>query len=136
MITPEQQQRFVELRARGLSFDKIATEMGVSRRCLINWSRKLQFEIQNERALALEALQHDCIATPEERARFAGNQLQRVLHELQNRDLSRLSTSRLFSLADSFRRQVIQETGHVRFSTPVREIPQNERVDRVQDWTA
>ena len=132
----ETQQRFVMLRSQGWSFARIAKELNVARNTLINWSRKFQFEIQNERALELERLQHECIATPDVRARTASIELQRVLDGLRTRDLRKVSTSRLYSLAESFRRQIIKETGQVRFTTPVRDIPQNERVERVQDWSA
>ena len=56
MKDQETQQKFVDLRARGRSFARIAEELQVSKRTLIEWSRKFQFEIQNQRAIELEAL--------------------------------------------------------------------------------
>ena len=55
MHDAETQQKFVGLRAQGRSFSRIATELNVARRTLIDWSRKFQFEIQNQRAIELEA---------------------------------------------------------------------------------
>jgi transposase len=57
MNDAETQQRFVLLRAEGRSFTRIAEELNVSKPTLIKWSRKYQFEIQNQHAINLEALQ-------------------------------------------------------------------------------
>ena len=56
MKDQETQQKFVELRTQGRSFARIAEELQVSKRTLIEWSRKFQFEILNQRAIELEAL--------------------------------------------------------------------------------
>lgn len=57
------------------------------------------------------------------------------MSELRTRDVSKLSTSRLYSLADSFRRQIVQSTGQIRFTAAVRDIPLEERIEKVHDWT-
>src|SRR4051812_40751110 len=48
--------RFIQLRASGWSFARIASEINVSKPTLIQWSRTYQFEIQNLRAVETEAL--------------------------------------------------------------------------------
>ncbi|HWH68270.1 MAG TPA: hypothetical protein VNT26_02755 [Candidatus Sulfotelmatobacter sp.] len=128
-------QRFVQLRAQGKSFARIAQELDVSRLTLINWSRKLQFEIQNQRAIELEALREELLASREARARALADQLRQVEAELQKRNLADLSTSRLFSLADRLRHQILSETGELKFSIPTRQIPLEEFAPQVQDWT-
>ena len=128
------QQRFVQLRSQGWSFVRIATELNVSKPILINWSRKFQFEIQNLRAIELEALQEQLLTTREARARALGDQLRKVELELKKRDVAELSTSRLFTLADSLRQQILRETGQMQFTTPLRDIPNEEYHEQVQDW--
>ena len=128
------QQRFVQLRSQGWSFARIATELNVSKPILINWSRKFQFEIQNLRAIELEALQEQLLTTREARARALGDQLRKVELELKKRDVAELSTSRLFTLADSLRQQILRETGQMQFTTPLRDIPNEEYHEQVQDW--
>ena len=49
-------ERFIEMRAKGYSFDKIALELGKAKQTLIDWSKELQDEIANRKALELEAL--------------------------------------------------------------------------------
>ena len=131
----ETQQRFVLLRSQGWSFARIATELNVAKGTLINWSRKFQFEITNQRAIELEALQEQLVATREIRARACGEQLKRIEAELAQRDLSELSTSRLFALARLLRRDILHETGPLQFTSQINEIPQNEYHEQVQDWT-
>ena len=136
MHDQETQQKFVALRAQGRSFSRIATELNVARCTLIDWSRKFQFQIQNQRAIELEALQEKYLATREERLARMGGQLAEVEVELQKRSVTELSTARLFALAESLRRQIQRETGEVRFRTPVNEIPGKEFHEEAQDWAA
>ena len=130
----EIQKRFIQLRSQGLSFGRIADELHIARRTLINWSRKFQYEIQNLRAIELEGLQEQLIATREVRARALSEHLRRVETELKKRDVAELSTSRLFGLADSLRHEIIRETGQLQFTTPVTDIPDEEHHEKVQDW--
>ena len=131
----ETQQRFVLLRSQGWSFARIATELSLAKGTLINWSRKFQFEITNARAIELEALQEQLVATRETRAKAFGEHLKRIEAELAKRDLTELSTSRLFALARLLRRDILRETGPLQFTSPINEIPQNEYHEQVQDWT-
>jgi transposase-like protein len=130
----EMQQHFILARSQGKSFARIAENLGVSKPTLIKWSRKFRFEIQNLRAIEREHLCDVLIANAEQRARKLGDQLKAVESELATRDLSELTTSRLYSLADSLRRQVVRETGDMQFTLPLKEIPNDEYHEQVQDW--
>jgi hypothetical protein len=56
MKDQETVQKFIELRSEGWSFVRIASELGVAKSTLTEWSRKFCFEIQNRRALVLDDL--------------------------------------------------------------------------------
>ena len=45
----EIKEQFIDLRAKGYSFDKIAKELGKAKQTLIDWSKDLQEEIAEER---------------------------------------------------------------------------------------
>ncbi len=120
-------QRFIELRSHGWPFARLAAELNVSKPTLINWSRKHQFQIQNLRAIELEASVSDRLSR-------LGEQLQKVEAELATRDIKALSTPQLYSLARNLRRQMEQVAAPVRFTSPVRDIPDDEYHDQVQDW--
>ena len=85
MKDQETQQKFVELRTRGRSFARIAEELQVGKRTLIEWSRKFQFEIRNQRAIKLEALRECYLAGSEEQVRQLGERLREVEAELATR---------------------------------------------------
>jgi len=88
-------ESFVELRAKGLSYDKIAVELKVSRQTLITWSKELTTEIGNLRAIETDALYEKCFVGARERISLLAGQLEKVRDELMKRDLSTVPTEKL-----------------------------------------
>jgi hypothetical protein len=127
-------QRFIDLRVQGWSFARIAAELNVSKPTLIAWSRKHQFQIQNLKAIELEALGEKWLASTTDRVNVLGGQLRRVETALGQRDVGELSTPQLHSLARSLRRQIEQATGTTGFTVPINEIPADEYHEQAQDW--
>jgi len=127
-------QQFIERRAQGWTYARLMTELNVSKPTLIAWGRKHQFQIQNLKAIELEALREKWLASTTERVNTLGELLRKVEAELAQRDPAALSTPQLFALARSLRRQIEQATGPVQFTCPVSEIPSDEYHEQVQDW--
>lgn len=92
-------ERFVELRAKGWSFDRIGKEVQVSKQTLITWSRDLALEIRNMRAIEHEALLEQYALTRNGRIEFLGDLLKKLREELAARSLATVSTERLIDLA-------------------------------------
>ncbi len=136
LVPSDQQQKFIELRAQGWTFVRIAQEIGVTKRTLITWSRKFQFEINNLRAIELEAIQANYVATREERIRVLGQRLQAIEDEIKKRDISQLPTPRLFSIAASLRREILKDTSIVKLTSPLNDIPGDEYSEQIHDWSA
>jgi len=92
--------RFIELRAQGLSYAKIAQELKVSKPTLIKWSEdeELQREIINLRAIELEALQEKYYARKVQRLELLGEQAEAMKAELDKRDLSEIPADKLLGL--------------------------------------
>jgi len=109
MKDQETRERFIELRAQGLSFDKISKELRVSKQTLIDWSKSLQEEIKNLRAIELEALQEKYFLTKEKRLELFGEKLKAIKEELDKRDLNELMTDKLFELFLKFHRILKEE---------------------------
>ena len=57
MGNSEKKNKFVELRAKGMSFENIAKELGICKQTCINWSKDLEFQVNNLKAIEMEALQ-------------------------------------------------------------------------------
>lgn len=88
-------QRFIELRGQGTSFKKIAVELKVCKQTLINWSKELQSEIANHKAIELEQLQHQYFMTRSARIEMLGELLIKTRTELLQRDLADVPTEKL-----------------------------------------
>jgi hypothetical protein len=91
-------EKFIELRAQGYSFDKIAKELGKAKQTLVDWSRELQDEIANRKALELEALYEKFYLLKEHRLKTFGGTLSKLQKEIESRNLSDVPTDKLLDL--------------------------------------
>lgn len=105
----EEKERFIELRAKGWSFDKIAKEIGKAKQTLINWSKELQDEIANRKALELEALYEKYYLLKEYRIETFGAMLTKIKKEVESRDLSDVPTDKLLDLFLKYDSQIKEE---------------------------
>lgn len=98
METIEVKEKFIELRAKGYSFDKIASKLKKSKQTLIDWSNEYKEEIANSKAVELEALQEKFFLLKEHRLKAFGEVLQKIRKEIDGRDLKDVSTDKLLDL--------------------------------------
>lgn len=124
----EIKERFIELRAKGWSFDKIAKELGKAKQTLIDWSKELQENIANRKALELEALYESYYLLKENRLQSFGVILTKIKEEVERRDLSDVPTDKLLDLFLKYNSQVKEEVvePHFKTSTEIEE----EKLDR------
>ena len=134
MHTPETRQKFVERRAQGWSLVRLASELGVARSTLIEWSRQLRFEIQNQRAIELDDLRKRLLGTCQSRAAVLAEKLSRIEDELRKRDLATVPTRSLFDLSLALRRELDKNLGDASFAVPIKDIPNAEYIEQVQEW--
>ena len=85
MKTVEDKQRFVELRAKGLSFERIAEELKVSKPTLIKWSEELFHEVQEAQFYELENLLENYKLMRKQRFELYCKLLSSALAELESR---------------------------------------------------
>jgi len=102
-------ERFIELRAKGWSFDKIAKETGKAKQTLIDWSKELQDQIANCKALELEALYESYYLMRENRLQTFGAMLTKIKEEIERRSLSDVPTDKLLELLLKYNSQVKEE---------------------------
>jgi hypothetical protein len=105
---------FVQLRAKGLPYLRIAERLGVAKSTLANWNAELEAQVASARAMELEALQEEFFLLKEGRIRLLGEQLQRLRHELADRDLSSVPTDKLLELLLKFQAVLKEEFVEVR----------------------
>ena len=109
METTELKDRFIELRAKGWSFDKIAKETGKAKQTLIDWSKDLQDEIANRKGLELETLYESYYLMRENRLQTFGAMITKIKEEVNRRDLSDIPTEKLLELLLKYNSQVKEE---------------------------
>ena len=109
METVKVKQRFMELRAKGYSYDKIAKELGKAKQTLIDWSIELQEEIANLKAMELEELYGKYYLLKENRLQTFGELLGKIKKEIEKRNLSDVSTEKLLELYLKYQAQAKEE---------------------------
>lgn len=86
MKTAKDKEKFIELRAGGMSFAKISQEIGVSKPTLIKWNAEFGIEVENRRFLEVEELLDQYKIMHVARIKILGEILGRAFEELQSRD--------------------------------------------------
>lgn len=109
METVKEKQKFVELRARGYSYDKIAKELGKAKQTLIDWGAELRYEIANLKAVELEELYTKYFMLKENRLQTFGELLAKIKQEAVKRDLSDLPTEKLLELLLKYSGRINEE---------------------------
>jgi transposase-like protein len=136
MKEQETKQKFVELRAKGVSFARIAEQLGVAKSTLINWSREHQHLIQNLRTIEWEDFLDRTLASRQDRLKAISEELRRIEAELAGRDLKTVPTAGLHALAERLRRRLERECGSLQFSSPIKLHRDDDTRDAIQDWNA
>jgi orotate phosphoribosyltransferase-like protein len=91
--------RFVELRALGWSFSRIACELKVAKSTLLQWSKDLAEDVSNMRAIESDALIEAHKMGREHRLQLLGAVLGKVRTQLAGRSFDEMATDRLVELA-------------------------------------
>lgn len=136
METTGLKERFIELRAQGWSFDKIAKELGKAKQTLIDWSRELQDEIANRKALELDTLYEKYYLHKENRLQTFGELLKRLKDEIAGRDLKDVPTDKLLDLYIKYADKVKEEVVEPKYKTSQEideERAEAELLDRLTD---
>ncbi|MGZ4908658.1 MAG: hypothetical protein ACXV5F_08425, partial [Halobacteriota archaeon] len=72
--------------------------IGANRRTLAKWESENKEELENLKAMELEAMREEYLLTSRGRGELIGGQLKRLTEELEKRDLSDIPTPKLFEL--------------------------------------
>lgn len=109
--TLEQVESFIELRARGYSFEKIAKELNVSKPTLLHWERENEARVSEAQGMELQAIleKHHVmrLARSEAFALLLGSALEEV--QKRGKSLKRLSTEKLVSLVLTLEKRLEKE---------------------------
>ncbi len=109
MKDTDTKKRFIELRAKGLSYDKISGELGVSKPTLIKWCAELSKEVSEAKILELDALLEQFELAKAQRVKAFAKLLKKVNEELVQRDFSKVRTEKLLEMALALDKKLVEE---------------------------
>ena len=96
MHTNETKDKFIELRAKGISLDDIATQLDISKGTAVAWSARFNTRIQQLRAVELQAIQERVLNSYEQDLTYMADELKRVQQILRERDYGYVDTQQLY----------------------------------------
>ena len=121
----EQQARFIELRGKGMSFQKIAEEIGVSKPTLIKWNGELLEQVKEAQYLELENLVEQYGLFRKKRFEVYCKALNSALKEFQERaetgELKNVPTDKLLNLVEQLEKRVEKDTSKELLSVRVKD---------------
>lgn len=91
-------EKFIALRAKGYSFDKLAKKIGKSKQTLVNWSKEFEEEIANLKSMEIESLNEQYYLSKHRKIEVLGETLNKLKTEIDERDLKDISTDKLMDL--------------------------------------
>ena len=94
----QKRKRFIELRGQGVSYNKIAAEIGSTKNTLIRWSREYAIEIKNVKQMEMQTLQEEYLLTCKHRIKVLAAQLNNVSQALVGQDLSKVAPQHLLEM--------------------------------------
>ena len=97
--------KFIELRAKGEPYSKIAKKLKVAKSTLVDWNRELSEEIAEHRTERLRELYDSYFMMKEARIQQLGDTLKAVNKALDTKDLAEMSTGQLLE----YKLKLIQE---------------------------
>jgi intein-encoded DNA endonuclease-like protein len=102
----DDRQKFIELRARGFSYDKIVPQVGTSKPTLIKWNEELREPIERAKQLFTDSLLERVMISDSAKLEIYGKKLNEIYTEIGNADLSKLNMRDLLQLKDTLENEV------------------------------
>lgn len=117
--TVEEVGKFIELRAKGYSYDKIAEETGISKPTLLKWSTEYSRQLKEAEHFELNSLLSQYGVMRQSRVQAYSSMLGKALQELKKRaeetDYSEVPTDKLLRIALELERRVEREAEEKKF---------------------
>ena len=98
-----------KLRAQGKSLATIADTVGVRRQTVANWLREHEEEVENLKAMELDALREACWMTTQARIERLSARLEHIAAELDKRDFFDIPTAKLVGLEMKTRAELAEQ---------------------------
>jgi hypothetical protein len=105
MYSSETTNQFIELRAQNVSLERIAQQLGINKSTAIDWQQRFKPQIDEIKALHLEAIRERLTNRYEDELEYAMSELKRIRAELKTRNVDYEPTAFLhYAEAAAYRR--------------------------------
>lgn len=121
MKDAEQKEKFIEWRAKGISYDEIAKRLKKSKTTLINWNRELNKEISNVSFYMADAIIEKYKLTKHAKLEYLSEQIYKIKEVLKEKDYKNLSVRELLSLLEKYENDLQNEFRNIIFYTGEKE---------------
>ena len=125
MIANDEKNRFIELRARGLSFDKISAELNISKPTLIKWNKEMIKEIDNLKYIEMQSVFDQFKISTKEKLEIFLKKQKEVYSALEKQDIKKLSLKDLLKFKELLEMDIHRETSKIQYSN----------IESVKDYT-
>jgi len=134
-------EKFIELRASGLSYSKIAAQLGLDRSTIQRWAKDFACEIDNLKMIELEALQEQFYMSKRKRLEVLGAVIVPLVEELKSRqeDYEDYNFEHLTELIFKYMKMARKETTRIIFQRKraAEEIAERNAANpEIETWTA
>lgn len=109
MVDKDTKEKFIELRAEGMSFDKIAAELGISKTTALQLGHDFEQEVKRLQYIHLEALAEQYKLVKQARIAGIAGLLEKVESSLQAADFDSLPADKLVQLKYKLVDRLLQE---------------------------
>ncbi len=124
-------QKFIELRASGLSLSKISRELSTSKPTLVSRTKELRLEIENQKALALDELRERLSLSRQKRLSLIGELLNKLKKDALGRDFSEMPDHKLLELAIKYAQTIEGVMPEIEWQRREKRKPLNELVQEL-----
>jgi hypothetical protein len=98
--------KFIELRAAGWSYTRIAEELNIDRKTVFRWNQQFGARMENLRQLQLEDLQQRLMGSQQQRFSDLVEEYQRYRNALKARNPDRIPQHTLFHITSRLRDRI------------------------------
>ena len=109
MKTADKKAEFIELRAKGLSYSKIAEQLHISKSTCTNWAKELETEVKKLQEDRLTDLYNLYAMDKESRIKRMGTALQKIDTALEQKNLAELPADVLLKLKLKYEQELKTE---------------------------
>jgi benzoyl-CoA reductase/2-hydroxyglutaryl-CoA dehydratase subunit BcrC/BadD/HgdB len=114
-ISNKEKISFIEMRAQGKSLRSIASDLGIAYNTCLSLSRENVVEVSNQKASNIEMMMEAFNLQRVARLKSLAKQIEKVQKELDLRDLSEVSTEKLYTILGKLNSQLEEKLSAINF---------------------